>query len=324
MWSCCSAATPRRRVVPSGWWGLLAAAGLLLAAAPAAAQQVRSAVVPDTITVGDVVKAAVRVDLPAGYSAAFPDSLSLGTDLENAGPRRDTTETLPGGARRITSVYLLTGWRPGIQSLPAVPITITNGTNQQVMLATLQSLVIRSVLPVDTAGLKPKPVKAVVGPNWLLWPFIVALILLLLLLWLLYWLWKKYRQRTPVVVAAPAVGAREAALAEIDRARADLFETGDIKRFYVIVSEALRHYLAAIDSRWSADLTTSELAPRMYGVFDRVVATELERLLRSADMVKFAKVRPTRDEALAEGQRFRTWVENFAERPPAPPQEIAA
>ena len=49
--------------------------GAAIAQDPApSAPTVRTAVAPDTVLVGDVFRVAIRVDLPPGYQASFPDS----------------------------------------------------------------------------------------------------------------------------------------------------------------------------------------------------------------------------------------------------------
>ena len=74
----------------------------LFAAAGAAAQEVRVAVTPDTLTVGDVFHAAIRVDLPPGFRIVPPDSIPVSGDVENAGRRRDVSEPIEGGWSRTT------------------------------------------------------------------------------------------------------------------------------------------------------------------------------------------------------------------------------
>ena len=67
---------------------LLLVALLCISSKYLAAQEVRTAVVPQTIHVGDVFQVVVRVVGARGAVPTFPDSLALPTDLESAGPRR--------------------------------------------------------------------------------------------------------------------------------------------------------------------------------------------------------------------------------------------
>jgi hypothetical protein len=275
---------------------------LLLSAAGADAQVVRTAILPDTITVGDVVSVAVRIGAPRGATIEFPDSLVLPQDLENAGSRVIRNDTA-GSGMQVTATFPIAGWRPGTYALPAIPYRI-NGVAYE---AALDSLRIQSVLPADTAGIQPKPLKGVLGGERVWWPWLAALLLLALAA-VAYYLWRR-RRRAVVAVAAPARPAREVALEKLDAARADgLIERGEMKAFYTRMSDALRSYIAAVDAPLSMDLTTSESAGRMRARGADPAGVALLTMLGAADLVKFARRTPSAAEAEREWTRIRAWV----------------
>ncbi len=305
---------------------LALAATSAFAATPAAAQQVRTAVLPDTATVGDVVRAAVWIDLLPGFKVAFPDSLPIADTLENAGKRQLQERPRPNGGVTVAAVFPVTPWRTGDHPLPVVLLHVIGPGRDTLIAARLPGLHVRSVLPADTSKQKPKPPAGVVGPDRLLWPYILAALLALLILALLArWLWRRLR-RPPVVIVAPeeVLTPRERALRELDRARAaGLVETGEMKHFYTRSTIAVRQYLDALSPAWGADRTTSELIPRLRSV-DLGVAAALARLLDRADLVKFARLRPAQGEALSDWSALREWVEHFPEPEPAEPEAGAA
>ena len=135
---------------------VLAVVAAFVGATGARAQEASTAVVPETITVGDVFHAAVRVDVPAGAEVAFPDTLGLaGDDIETAGRVRIAVDTI-GGAQRITAAYPLTAWRAGdTLQLPAVTYAVNEGGRQTLHTAAFPEFVLSSVLTgcaVSTAG----------------------------------------------------------------------------------------------------------------------------------------------------------------------------
>jgi hypothetical protein len=276
----------------------------------------------------------------------FPDSLEMPADVENAG-RRELRLDTAGGARWVTAIYPLAAWRPGEVELPAATVLLRSLAGTREVQADFAPFHIESVLPADTAGIEPKPLRDVFGANRVWWPILLALLLLLLLLVAL-WIIRRRRRPAQTIVLAPARPPREVVLEELDRIRAlGLVEAGDVKVFYTLVSDALRRYVATIEPAWSQDLTTTELSVRMRA---QVRADQARRLLAapagsagvavaapadagiarligilgSADLVKFARRRPQATEALTEWGAARRWAESFDWPPAAPQQERAA
>ncbi len=285
---------------------------LALAAAGAHAQRVSTAVVPETITVGDIFHAAVRVELPPGAEAVFPDTLALaGDDVEAAGRARVRVDSA-GAGRIATAVYPLTAWRTGTElQLPSLAFTIRDGSAEEVVRTTFPPFSLSSVLPADTAGIEPKPAKDVWGANRVWWPWLIAAGVLLLALAAAYWLWRR-RQPREVVDVEPAVSPREAALARLaDLRTAGFVERGEMKPFYSAITTALRAYLEAVDSELGADLTTSELAGHARRRGAPPALLELLRLLGGADLVKFARARPDAPQAYRDLEAARHWIEAY-------------
>src|SRR5688500_20347374 len=98
----------------------------LLCCAPVTAQQATTAVIPQSITVGDVFHAAVRVQLPANATAQVRDSIPLREALEQAG-RSETQYGSANGQRRATVLYPLRAWRAGWDQLAGLCLRIGTG-----------------------------------------------------------------------------------------------------------------------------------------------------------------------------------------------------
>lgn len=286
-----------------------------LSSSAAAAQRPQAAVVPATINVGDVFHAAVRVNLPAGATLAAPDSLRLTDDVEQAGRRELRMDTIDG-TPRATLLYPLAAWRPGDYQLPQIPLRITSAAGDSTLLVELPDFAVTSVLPADTAGLEAKPAKDVLGANRLWWPILLALLIAGAIAVGLYIWWRRRRRAGAPVVFTPAVPPLETALAQLEALRREgLIERGEFRTFYIRLTEALRHYVAALDERWSVDLTTAELALRLRADAGMADALELTRILGAADMVKFARASSTADGARQDLDAARQWVERFSPKP---------
>lgn len=272
----------------------------------------RAAIVPDSLTVGAIVHAAVRVQVPTGVRVEFPDSLAMPADAEGAGPPNISTDSVAGG-QAVTAAYPITAWRPGTLQLPPVGVRLITESGVDTLEVTFPEVPIVSVLPVDTAGVEPRPVRDVLGGERLWWPLLLALLVLAALAALAWWLWRR-RRREPedVPVFAPSTPPRETALALLDRVRQlRLIENGEIRRAYILIAEALRGYLEALDPEWGADLTTTELAALLR--VEQVDARGALEVLTHADLVKFAKLRVEAAQAKSDLDQARGWVDTFAE-----------
>ncbi|CAN5685571.1 hypothetical protein BH23GEM10_BH23GEM10_11900 [soil metagenome] len=301
-----------------------AALTLLLAAGDVLhAQQPQAAIVPASITVGDVFRAAVRVELPPGTQLIGPDTLAVPTDVEAAG-RRELRVDSAGGALTATLTYPLAAWRPGTYELPPVMVRIAGDGADRDVAVQLPSFPVLSVLPADTAGIEPREAKDVLGANRVWWPILLALLVALAIA-VARDIWWRRRRVIEEVVEVPVAPARDIALAQLRELRAaGLLEKGHVKQYYERLTATLRQYAAAIRPRWGVDLTTSELGARLRGDLPVTDALELVRILGAADLVKFARARPPADIARTDLDAAERWVGHVGRRPEPEPDAAPA
>ncbi|MBR4964762.1 MAG: hypothetical protein IKZ32_05340 [Alistipes sp.] len=124
---------------------------------------------------------------------------------------------------------------------------------------------------------------------------IIALILLALLVWLVVWLVRNYiRNRQSVVKPAPKLPPHVVAIKALEELEhRKLWQNGKHKLYYSTLTDILRLY---IEGRWSItalEMTTDEIILALRDV--EIVGDNRSKLigiLRTADMVKFAKAIP--------------------------------
>lgn len=303
---------------------LLACAWFAATATHATAQRHGAAVSPDTVTVGGRFRVAVRIEVPPGMRISFPDTLDVPADVE-AAARREMQSDTATGVETLTAIYTLAAWKPGTIELPPAKLRLMTEDANETLEIALPPVTVMSVLPADTAGIEPMPLKDVLGPDRALLPLLLALCLALLLLALAIWAWRRRRLDASSIEATPAVPPRQRALEALDHLLASgLLERGDLRAFYFAVTAILREYVAAVNPEWGTDLTTAELRARMSGRFRfsgqaadvaaPAIASRgvrLDALLVHADLIKFARHGAAPGEARGDLETARRWVEEF-------------
>lgn len=307
-------------------------AGGTASRASTAAAELAVRVLPDTVTVGDSIRAVVRIRLPAGATAEWDDFAPFDTTaVQLLAPPEIVPASLGDGRADPVAVVQLVAWRTG--ALP--PLTgrlrvVDEDGGASTVPVTLTMPHVRSVLPADPAGVRPRGPKDVLGASYDWRRLAVAaaavLLALLVLAALVRWLVRRRRR-------GPRRDPRREALRELDALRTA--NVGDAA-FYERLAAMLRAFVAGIGPRWGTELTTTELLERM--AEDGVPAEEtrpLAEVLMAADLAKFARIQPSADDAARRLAEAREWVARFVvpveaptadetmEAEPAMPAEVA-
>jgi hypothetical protein len=266
---------------------------------------------PKTVTIGDRFSTGLAVNVEAGSTVAVEvpkDSADRWRVLgKPAATPRDSAHTF------WLVIVPMVAWEPGIPDSAAARLRVTGPDGATVSIPVVLPLPqVRSVLPADSSKWSVRPPHDVWGASydWRRVTLLAALaiILLALLAWaIVTWVRRRRASRIPAT-------ARERAQALLEHARTSgLIEAGNWKAFYTLVSDALRRLAADLEPRWSTDLTSPELVERIReGGVDDDHAETLERLLRIADLAKFARRGRAPDDARADLDDARRWVETFA------------
>jgi len=256
-------------------------------------------ITPDTVRVGDPFTVSVRVRAPLGASIEFPAAPDSGGPVELLDPVQITT-TADSAAIDQTASYRLAAWRVGTFQVPFGDVFVRQEIgNRRVEVSGVVVHVV-SVLPADSAGVEPKPQRAVFtfGLPWWIWA--LALAVAVAILALIGWLWRRRRRRPTVREAPYALAERE-----FDRVEAiGLLAAGERARHVSLMIEVLRDYLAAAVPGALISQTSTELAGAIrragIGTYARCAA-----LLSEVDLVKFARRPLTSDRAAALGKARR-------------------
>lgn len=232
-------------------------------------------------------------------------------------------DTVKKGVLAIyTQRLLVSGWDSGEYMIPPFQfgVTPTNGAAYNISTEGLRLSV--STVPVDTT--KPfKPIKGImqVESSWtdyLGW-IILGLFLLTNIIGLIIWL---NTRRKPKVVAAPPPPEplHEKALRELTTLEAEsLWQKGEVKEYYVRLTDILRNYIEERFNVPALERTTDELTAAANGHIELAFQSQrLYSILSTADMAKFARAQPTPAEHISAMQSTKDLIMATIPKPIAP------
>ena len=273
-------------------------------------------------TLGDTVTFDVTVELSPGQEL-LETAPRVMLDVPD-GVRLLGIDTLRGtGDRNWRGKLRLAFYRVGEQPVPILGLLYraTPASPPDTVLGPSIRMVIASLAPEGNPQLKDiKPLISLVGPAW--GPLVG---LLLLMLGAGYWLWRRgggRRVRRVEAVTLPR-GPFAAALARLDALDATLrASTNGAAPFYAEVAVVLRDCLLAAGAIPHQGVTTPEVGRALPTLLAAGGGrTGCERLLREADLVKFARIRPDRPAAEEHLGRARALLQGWevvATAPEAP------
>ena len=210
------------------------------------------------------------------------------------------------GNRVFYNWYYISSYTDGKEVIPQVEVKYkSKNGNWQAKKTDKIPVTIESVLPKNRV---PNDIKDIKGPIYLYqvnWALIVAIVSIIGILILLFIIYRKIIKRRPVRLP------HETALEELEAIRGFLAKAGDVKEYYVRVSDCIRHYIERAFALKAPEMTTEEflnslrdsasLSPEQKGL--------LKSFLNACDLVKFAKYLPPSSEIEAVFTAAKKFVE---------------
>jgi hypothetical protein len=237
----------------------------------------------------------VQVGLPV-----YSDTLSSEIEILRVS---DIDTSYRENRRIISQEYLVTSFEPGWNTIPPQPVTFRTEGLSDTVYTTAELL---TVLAPDVDPEQPiKPIKPPMNTPvsfaeilpWLL----VGLGGLLLVALIVFFVRKQLKKakHPELFTAKPMEPAHVVAFRDLKKLEKDeLPKKGMIKEYYSRLTEIIRIYITRQFSIHAMESTTAEIleAFAIQNTGDRKLVETLESLLMLADLVKFAKEDPTREE----------------------------
>ncbi|MCX5679539.1 MAG: hypothetical protein NTZ95_02565 [Candidatus Omnitrophica bacterium] len=255
---------------------------------------VRATVSKRTVTIGDRIRYAIEARYGKNISVVFPvftDKKIGDFEIKDSGK---TIEKIWFGRTVEARWYSMAAYSVGKFLIPETQVlyTVKGETERRSVPVKAIEVSVESVLPKGAAITDIKDIKGPIqardiGKFLALSAFLVTIISLAILAY------RKIRSRKPVRLP------HETALEELQALKVVFFQSGDIKSYYVGISDSVRRYIERAFRFRAPEMTTEEFLDSLKS--SSSLSQEQKSLLKdfmgSCDLVKFAKYAPTKDEA---------------------------
>jgi len=266
------------------------------------AQSFKASVRIDTnaIKIGEQFHLTIEALAPKGFKFIFPQVADTISKLEITDRSKiDTAELSDKKLYSYRQTFTVTSFDSGFYAVPPFIFSYQNQGDTTHYIAETEALLISVIgVTVDTT----KNIRDIKQPLSAPFTFEEAIPYLLgaagvaLLALLIFYLKKKFKKRVAVIreVFVPVRPPHEIALEELKKLEAErLWQQGLIKQYHSRLTDIVRSYIEHRYGIIAMEMTTGEILESLSRTIINVeVNAKPERLLRLADMVKFAKVRP--------------------------------
>ena len=277
------------------------------------------------IKIGEQVQWKVTVDIDSTDFVIFPEGQTF-SPLETV--EAFATDTTRNKDRlTLQKIYALTQFDSGAYKLPSQRIDI-NGTG----FMTDSSLINVATVPVDTLNQKMYDIKPIINvekSNYTFWKYLlIGLLILLILGGLFYWfvLRKKPLTEEEKVALLPPY---DRALLELKKLENSKYLIQDeYKQYYSELTTIVRSYLEEDAHVTALESTTGQLIEKLELLkdagelkLDDDTIKQFQQILQTADLVKFAKNKPSTTVAEQDRKLVEQIVEKTHEALPEPTEE---
>ena len=274
-------------------------------------------------TIGAEFKLTLKTTVDTASRVVFPKLKNIGLlEVINSYP----IDTVKKDDRyELIKRYGLTQFDSGRYTIPSIKILI----NKQPFLTDSISVEVANV-QVDTLKQKMYDIKTIVAVespmgNW--WKYLLAIIVLAALGAGGFWFFKKFKKekveeivfKTPIEKATFLMNTLE---------QKELWQKGEVKEYYSELTDIARNYIEEAIEIPARESTTSELIAALgvasikkKMILSQEIIENLERVLKQADLVKFAKSKPLEFEITEDRNKIQKVIVTLDKAIPVEVQE---
>ncbi len=263
-------------------------------------------VAPETVTVGAPFTVRIRVRAPRIATVRFPVVPDSGDAIAPIDPRA-IEETADTAVLDRTAIYRLVAWDVGSRTPKFGSVTVAAAGTEQQYPVTVRPVIVRSLLPADSAERVPKDARDPIPlpGGWWRWALLGAIAILGAA-----WFW---RQRHRAVALAPrepeAFESATAALTAIESL--GLVEAGEDGRHLIAHVDVMRAYIARRFPRARESMTGDELVAALATADFPILPERVAELLKRDASVRYAGAELDVDDPRALAREARAIVRDI-------------
>ena len=254
------------------------------------------------ITIGDLIKYSIIVSRDEKANVEMPE---LGANL-GAFEIRDYNDWEPekrNGEIVQRREYTISTYDIGDYEIPPVTVrySAVNDTTWHELTTEKIKITVESMKPSQAGDIRDVKPPLEIPKDWMrLIRFAGAGVILVLIGILIWWYIKRRKEGKSLIPRRekPKLPPHEIALQELEQLlQEQLLEKGEIKQFYIRISEIIRRYIEGRFFIVAIEMTTGQLIDTMKeSEIEPEQIRWIEDFLMECDLVKFAKYLPTPDE----------------------------
>lgn len=263
----------------------------------ATAQNVSEFVRVDSLKVGDTFTYTLTLNKNETYdNVLFPDSADFGEPFEIRSRQHFKVTDF-----KDSLVYEIQFFGTQDTLLASLPVGMVSGADTSTVYTNPVPVYFKTVLQSENDDFRPlKPIFDF-ARAW--WPYLLALILLGFAGWYLYrWYQTKMEEPGPApkpsYTPKPFVNPLRELEQSIKQLHSHTFDgEEDFKEFYITLGDAIRTYFEELYDIPALEMTSREIIYELESrMVDQRMIKQTRKVLRQADMVKFAKFQPSKEQ----------------------------
>jgi len=256
------------------------------------------------ILIGDQMHLKLQYSFPKNcilYWPQFGDTLSKSIEVVKISGL-DTVKTSDGNSLCFSQIVTLTSFDSGQFVVPPIQFAYSKKGDTTKIVSTTNPIIIyvNNVAVDTTKAIKDikAPIKAPLTFLEIL-PWLLGILLIVGIVILVLYIIKKKKKKQPILsILKPTIPPHIKALEQIEKLReSKLWQQGKIKEFHSSLSDIVRIYIEEQFNVLALEMITYEIVGNLQNLLvNKEPISKLEKTLKMADLVKFAKFNPLPDE----------------------------